>query len=202
MYLLIGAYSPDEYHPTYSVIPSPSATSGFGSLHAVVNLNSVNLRTLSGGQSSARYKSASNMQHVITIASSVTKVRWRPPAHSRQGDQGEVKETDRHDSMFAVATARLTSAGGSGVISLWSTNRPYMPLSVVEGHVEGGVAGFVWIKTPGPGKLNVFENSKEPQAITNESSKARKAASSPNTGEVTSRVGGRGDVESVIVGGP
>jgi WD repeat-containing protein 24 len=137
------------------------------------------------------------MQHVITIASSVTKVRWRPPAFSRESDQSDSKEIDRHESMFAVATARLTSAGGSGVISLWSTHRPYMPLSVVEGHLEGGIAGFDWIRTPGPSAMEALDTPKE-SPIIYDPRKPRKAVSSTKPGEVGSRAGGRGDVESVI----
>ena len=192
-----------QYLISFVCIASPSTTSGLGSLQALVNLNSTNQRTVSGGQSSAarHLKSATNMEHVIAIGSSVTKVRWRPPAFPCLVDPSEIKETDRHDSMFAVATAGLTSAGGSGVISLWSTHRPYMPLSVVEGHLEGGVAGFVWIKTPGPITENVFDASKESQSLTklnSDARKSRKAAPAPSKGEATIRAGGRGDVEAVI----
>ena len=169
-----------------------------------MNLNSANQRTLSGGQSSARHlKSTTNMEHVIAIGSSVTKVRWRPPALTRHNDPSDIKETDRHDSMFAVATAGLASAGGSGVLSLWSTRRPYMPLSVVEGHLEGGVAGFVWIKTPGPVTETAFETPKESPSLTKVSSDPRKPRKAPpplSRGEATNfRAGGRGDVESVMV---
>ena len=55
---------------------------------------------------------------------------------------------DRHDSMLAVATARLTSAGGSGTLSLWSFHRPFMSLSIVEGHEESAISDFVWVRTP------------------------------------------------------
>jgi hypothetical protein len=61
---------------------------------------------------------------------------------------GEEEEVDRHDAMLVVATTRLTSVGGSLVLSLWSFNRPYMALSVVEGQDLGAVADFVWLKTP------------------------------------------------------
>lgn len=52
--------------------------------------------------------------------------------------------------MMAVATAPIkgASAGGSGLLSLWSHNRPFMPLSVVEGHKEGAVTDFDWLDTP------------------------------------------------------
>ena len=55
---------------------------------------------------------------------------------------------DRHDTMLAVATARQTSVGGSGTLSLWSFHRPFMSLSLVEGHEKGAISDFVWVKTP------------------------------------------------------
>lgn len=63
-------------------------------------------------------------------------------------EEDTASDVDRHEAMLAVATARLTSAGGAGVLSLWSIHRPFMPLSVVEGHTEGAVADFAWIDTP------------------------------------------------------
>lgn len=62
----------------------------------------------------------------------------------------EAFEVDRHDSMVAVATAPIkgASAGGSGVLSLWSYHRPFMPLSVLEGHQVGAVTDFFWLETP------------------------------------------------------
>jgi hypothetical protein len=168
---------------------------------------SSNSRSLLNNQTSGRYKSSSNMtQHVITIASSVTRVRWRPPAldSSKNDVEGNV---DRHDSMFAVATARLTSAGGSGVISLWSTHRPFMPLSVVEGHEEGAVADFVWMRTPLPdrernGDISQPQRSDSQQQKQNQKAdpnKPRKQGESKNSDEtILIRSGGRGDVESIL----
>jgi hypothetical protein len=138
--------------------------------------------------------------HVITIASSVTKIRWRPPAFDYVLDGAD--EVDRHDSMFAVATARLTSAGGSGVISLWSTHRPFMPLSVVEGHEDGAVADFVWMQTPPPSKEGISDRSKaelqqQPHKIDQRS--PRIPGNTPkNDDTVFIRSGGRGDVESIL----
>ena len=34
------------------------------------------------------------------------------------------------------------------MLSLWSTQRPYMALSVVEGHKEGAVTDFIWVDIP------------------------------------------------------
>lgn len=81
----------------------------------------------------------------------MTQVRWRPPSNDYillKHPSGEEEEVDRHDSMLVVATARLTSVGGSGMLALWSFNRPYMALSVVEGHDLGAVSDFVWLQTP------------------------------------------------------
>jgi hypothetical protein len=52
--------------------------------------------------------------------------------------------------MLAVSTAPIkgASAGGNGLLGLWSFRRPFMPLSIVEGHTEGNVSDFVWIDTP------------------------------------------------------
>jgi len=54
--------------------------------------------------------------------------------------------------MLAVATAPMSGAafGGAGQLSLWSWNRPFMALSVVNGHTEGAVTDFVWLDTPKP----------------------------------------------------
>eukprot|EP00536_Pseudo-nitzschia_multiseries_P002425 jgi/Psemu1/251619/estExt_Genewise1Plus.C_320062 len=95
-------------------------------------------------------------KYVLSISASVTQVRWRPPSNdfipsSSRDDPNNNKQeimVDRHDSMLAVATARLTSAGGSGTLSLWSFHRPFMSLSVVEGHEESAIADFVWVRTP------------------------------------------------------
>jgi hypothetical protein len=97
----------------------------------------------------SRHKTSSAITlHVLSISASVTKLRWRPPALDTFASDDDDGEVDRHDSMLAVATARMTSAGGSGVLSLWTFHRPFMPLSVVEGHEEGAVADFVWLDTP------------------------------------------------------
>lgn len=52
--------------------------------------------------------------------------------------------------MMAVATAPIkgASAGGAGILALWSYHRPFMPLSVVQGHKDGAVTDFEWLETP------------------------------------------------------
>lgn len=117
----------------------------------------INSRTMSSSSSAthlnhSRHKALPrNLVHVLSISASVTRIKWRPPAnetfnHCNSTDQ------DRHESMLAVATSPLkgASAGGSGVLALWSYNRPFMPLSVVEGHKDGAVTDFEWLDTPLP----------------------------------------------------
>jgi hypothetical protein len=88
------------------------------------------------------------MLHVLYISASVTRLRWRLPAN----DKFLLEDEDRHSSMLAVATAPIkgASAGFPGLLGLWSFHRPFMPLSVVEGHREGAVMDFDWLDTPQP----------------------------------------------------
>lgn len=117
----------------------------------------VNSRTLSSAQSSRHKIAPKYVKHVLSISASVMRIRWRPPANesmvlsSDVDDEVELDE-DRHDSMLAVATAPIkgASAGGSGMLALWSCHRPFMPLSVVEGHKDGAVTDFEWLDTPLP----------------------------------------------------
>jgi WD repeat-containing protein 24 len=67
---------------------------------------------------------------------------------------GELSQgaADRHESMLAVATAPIkgVNAGGSGLVGLWTWHRPFMALSVVDGHRVGAVQDFFWLDTPHP----------------------------------------------------
>ena len=102
---------------------------------------------------SSRHKASPVPQiHVLTVSATVTRLKWRPPACEPLPLQGGVPEIDRHASMLAVATAPIKGAtdGGSGVLALWTYNRPFMPLSVVEGHQLGAVTDFFWLDTPSP----------------------------------------------------
>jgi len=91
-------------------------------------------------------------RHTLAVSAPVTRLEWRPEQSSRRqsmmSDTGE--DIDRHDAMMAVTTAPISgaSAGGSGSIGLWSWHRPFMPLSIVEGHKDGAVTDFVWLDTP------------------------------------------------------
>ena len=91
-------------------------------------------------------------RHTLAVSAPVTRLEWRPEQSSRRpsmmSDADE--KIDRHDAMMAVTTAPISgaSAGGSGSIGLWSWHRPFMPLSIVEGHKDGAVTDFVWLDTP------------------------------------------------------
>ena len=63
--------------------------------------------------------------------------------------------------MLAVATAPIsgTNAGGAGSIELWSYHRPFMALSVVEGHHHGAVTDFIWIDSTTTGMYSRRKSS-------------------------------------------
>ena len=71
--------------------------------------------------------------HVLNIAAPVTRLKWKP------ADGAD-------DSLIAVATSSIygANAGGHGNVGLWSIHRPFMPISVLEGHTEGAVTDFAW----------------------------------------------------------
>lgn len=99
----------------------------------------------SGNLSTSRKGGDKSMIQVLAVSATVTRIRWRPPS-------GEMlaNNRDRHDSMIAIATNPIkgASAGGNGFVSLWSYEKPNMPLSVVEGHTHGAVTDFHWLETP------------------------------------------------------
>lgn len=100
------------------------------------------------GLNSSRHKAVAGTNiHMLYVSSPLTRLKWRPPAFDRLPEN---LASDPHESMLVVATAPVkgASAGGSGALSLWSYYRPFMPLSVVEGHVEGSVTDFAWLETP------------------------------------------------------
>ena len=87
--------------------------------------------------------------HVLSISAAVTRLAWRPPAFPFSRDDADLASADPHDGMVAIASAPVKGrAGGNGLLSLWSHHRPFMPLSVCEGHEEGAVTDFVWLDTP------------------------------------------------------
>ena len=136
--------------------------------------------------------------HVLSISAAVTSIKWRPPASTNKND-GEV---DRHESMLAVASARQASAGGSGVLGLWSCDRPFMPLSVVEGHEEGAIGDFVWLETPYVDTKTKFEPlSHSPESMNKSRSGSITSRYAPNAtadGTVVLRGSLRGESESIL----
>lgn len=84
--------------------------------------------------------------HELSVSAQVEKLRWRPPKMRSFDNSG----TDHHVAMLAVATSPASGAasGGYGTVSLWSYHRPFMPLSIVDGHKEGAVTDFLWLDTP------------------------------------------------------
>lgn len=96
----------------------------------------------------SRHKGGPKVElHQLSISAAVSRIRWRPPSNDFYFKFGEGNESeDRHESMIVVATAPVQGAiaGGAGMLSLWSYNRPFMPLSIVEGHSEGAVSDFCW----------------------------------------------------------
>ncbi len=117
------------------------------------------------GLNSSRHKAvAGSILHILYVSSPVTRVKWRPPAFDRLPEN---LASDPHEPMLVVASAPVkgASAGGSGTLSLWSLYRPFMPLSVVEGHKEGAVTDFAWLETPqvelSPRNRSPFESRKQ-----------------------------------------
>jgi len=131
----------------YAPAPAPASNPAG---HTQSSLKSLSFSLLN----SSRHKSSSvSMLYVLTVSATVTRLKWRPPANvTLPTIQGEELNSDLHESMIAVATAPIkgASAGGSGVLSLWTYNRPFMPLSVLEGHQVGAVTDFYWLDTPRP----------------------------------------------------
>ncbi len=89
-------------------------------------------RTSSSFGFSSRHHKKKLPLHVLNIAAPVTRVRWSP-------------SSDKSD-FIAVVTSSIygANAGGNGTAGLWSVHRPFMPLSVCEGHTEGAVTDFAW----------------------------------------------------------
>ena len=181
--------------PSFFVVRPASSgfLSGFSS-----NLNSslgrgASLGLSQGGMS--RHKSSSAVT-TLQVSSAVTKIHWRPPAFDLQLQRDSIEEdNDRHDVMLAVASARLTSAGGSGFLSLWSCHRPFMPLSVVEGHEEGASGDFVWLETPQPG-LKIQTQSSINDSESNNDFRGRR--SSLPTDETIVLRSSRGETEAIL----
>jgi hypothetical protein len=144
----------------YSLFGSQQNTPGVNNM---LLLNSLTMSSMSTLNSSRHKGTPKALLHTLSISAAVTVLRWRPPA----GDLFVLEDEDRHNSMLSVATAPINVSGGSGQVSLWSYNRPFMPLSVVEGHKEGAVTDFDWLDTPQP---------EQAQAPTGRSSASKQSA--------------------------
>lgn len=101
-------------------------------------------------------KNVSKHIYELQLPSQVEKVHWRPPkrpvnaldrSHFLKSPENVVP--DHHEAMLAVATTVTgATSGGSGKVYLWSCHRPFMPLSIVDGHKIKSVADFIWLDTP------------------------------------------------------
>lgn len=115
---------------------------------------------------SSRNKASSvSMLHILTVSATVTRLKWRPPALETLPVENDSQDAaDRHEPMLAVATAPIkgASAGGSGLLCLWSYHRPFMPLSVLESHTKGAVTDFFWLDTPHPDSEQSMVPSSKP----------------------------------------
>lgn len=101
-------------------------------------------------------KNVSKHLHELQLPAQVEKVHWRPPKRPiNASDRSHFLKSpdsvaaDHHEAMIAVATTVTgATSGGSGKVYLWSCHRPFMPLSIVDGHRIKSVADFIWLDTP------------------------------------------------------
>ena len=148
-----------------------NSTSVFQSSSSLKSLDSRRFQ----GFVSRLQKSAPRHLYEIVIPAKVECLLWRPPKHSSKiSDQSwNVDELNSssisHEAMLAVGTSPLsgTTSGGSGSVYLVSCHRPFMPLSIVDGHSDKGVSDFIWLDTP---EIE-FDNSKSRQALVGYSAK-------------------------------
>ena len=132
--------------------------SGTGSLGSgMIRLQSAGAHSsMSSGRTA---KNISKHIHELSVSAQVEKLQWRPPKRpissfdrKRYLDASSSfppDSPDHHEAMLAVATTVSgATSGGSGKVHLWSCHRPFMPLSIVDGHKEKSVADFIWLDTP------------------------------------------------------
>lgn len=198
--LLVALICNPSYRPASFSIGQSQAISSIGTT----------VQTIGSRGYSSLYQGALSRQkfrtlYVLSISAAVTKLRWRPPSGEMHAAGDGVDEVDRHDSMLAVATARLTSAGGSGILSLWSIHRPFMALSVVEGHEEGAVTDFFWLDTPEVNRkalisANLLQTAAGLAPGTRDPRRLRKGHIAPTSNEQADsiRSTGRGEIEAMI----
>mmetsp|Transcript_15537 Transcript_15537/g.37268 ORF Transcript_15537/g.37268 Transcript_15537/m.37268 type:complete len:1079 (+) Transcript_15537:74-3310(+) len=114
---------------------NPSSPLGSQSNLSAGSVSPVKRSSSMHGLSHSRHHKKILPLHILNIAAPVTRIRWRRDS-----------QYNHNDSMLAVATSSIygANAGGNGSVGLWSYHRPYMPISVCEGHVEGAVTDFDW----------------------------------------------------------
>lgn len=124
-----------QYTSNQSTVGSQSTA---GSISPVKRIASGN------GLSSTRHNKKKQPLHVLNIAAPVTRIQWRPVEDTND------TQSNQHGSMIAVATSSIygANAGGNGAVGLWSFHRPFMPISVCEGHKDGAVVDFAWADRP------------------------------------------------------
>ncbi len=97
----------------------------------------------------SRKNAAFTQIHELSVAAQVEKLRWRPPKGNNieRYYSTQNASVDLHAAMLAISTSASGGAasGGHGTLSLWSCHRPFMPLSIVDGHEEGAVVDFLFL---------------------------------------------------------
>lgn len=134
-------------HPEH--VSSSHTLNSFSQFQSSSSLKSLDSRRLQGFASRAQ-KSAPRHLYEICIPAKVESLLWRPPKRSFNDDDDVDSFSDKHDAMLAVCTSPLsgTTSGDSGSVYLVSYHRPFMPLSIVDGHIDKGVSDFIWLDTP------------------------------------------------------
>jgi hypothetical protein len=155
-----GHLTPSE--PTMSISRSNSTHHNFTYSAALrptdtaMKRSSVFQNSLTRNAKNATSKLAtSKLIHELSVSAQVEKLKWRPPkrplisADRSRHLISNNNQPDHHVAMLAVATTVTgATSGGCGKVYLWSCHRPFMPLSIVDGHEEKSVADFIWLDTP------------------------------------------------------
>ena len=133
----------------------------------------------------------SKLIHELSVSAQVEKLKWRPPkrpiisADRSRHLLSNNNQPDHHVAMLAVATTVTgATSGGCGKVYLWSCHRPFMPLSIVDGHEEKSVADFIWLDTPDVKETGIPRR-------TTASSLSKIILSQQNSSGITNEVGGR-----------
>jgi len=148
-----------SYHGPGNVLQPEKASSltlnSSSAFQSASSLKSLDARRFQGFVSRVQ-KSAPRHLYEIVIPAKVECLLWRPPKHtstntenSWNGDESDSSPIS-HEAMLAVGTSPLsgTTSGGTGSVFLVSYHRPFMPLSIVDGHFDKGVSDFIWLDTP------------------------------------------------------